>query len=520
MDADHVAHGAADGLSRHDDLLGEVELRGHIPLELGEQQVGHRVGAGDEGAEAADVGGQRGPGFPGERGQGLGEGEGHGVHAAVVHAGTAEDGNQRHGGEQRDGRGLHLGEGRAPGFLHVIGLHAVQRHGQDGDQRKGNGAGQEQVVDGRVHALIAEDVGEVEFEGGQPRLEAEFRDAGQHEDQADEGVGQPRAELGHVRVELGLAAGGDAAGPGGVPPVVRAEVPGLFRHAEAALGAVDENAEADEPADEGRQLGSERPRDDKVGNAEAYPGENAVFPCSEAFGPAALFTVEAGQEAEHDDGQDEGHGDVHHGAVLAHDLAEGRIGHAAVRDARVEDRLERRKAHHDGRAHRAEAHGETVEHEADDGGGHRREAEGQQERSRERRGRAETGRAFDEGREHVSDDDGLNAFVAADVLHPVLDGFHAAALFQCKEDQNGAENDDEHADGGDDALQRQRRDIAGGQSPHEYAADGADKPCKRHRFGCRPPHADHQDERHQNGQHRHHREQFNGHNDSFTLGKM
>ena len=71
----------------------------------------------------------------------------------------------------------------------------------------------EQVVDGGAHALIAEDIDEAELEGGEPRLEAEFRDTGQHEDEADDGVGQPRAELGHVGMEFGLAAGGDAAGP-------------------------------------------------------------------------------------------------------------------------------------------------------------------------------------------------------------------------------------------------------------------------------------------------------------------
>ena len=166
VDADHVAHAAADGLSGNDDFLGELQLRGHIPLELGEEQVGHGVGAGNEGAEAADVGSEGGPGFTGEGGEGLGEGERHGVHARVVHSGATEDGHQRHGGEQRDGRGLHLGAGGGPCVLHVVGLHAVEADGQDGDQREGNRAGQEQVVDGGVHALIAEDVDEAELEGG------------------------------------------------------------------------------------------------------------------------------------------------------------------------------------------------------------------------------------------------------------------------------------------------------------------------------------------------------------------
>jgi tartrate dehydratase alpha subunit/fumarate hydratase class I-like protein len=132
----------------------------------------------------------------------------------------------------------------------------------------------------------------------------------------------------------------------------------------------------------------------------------------------------------------------------------------------------------------------------------------------------ETGRAFDEGGKHVSYDDRLNALVAADVLHPVLDGFHAAALLQREENQDGAENDDENADGGDDALQRQSGNISGAQPPDKDAADGADKPRERHRFRCGPSHADHKDERHQNGQNRYHSKQFNGHNDSFTLDRI
>ena len=105
-------------------------------------------------------------------------------------------------------------------------------------------------------------------------------------------------------------------------------------------------------------------------------------------------------------------------------------------------------------------------------------------------------------------------------LHPVLDGFHAAALLQREENQDGAENDDENADGGDDALQRQSGNISGAQPPDKDAADGADKPRERHRFRCGPSHADHKDERHQNGQNRYHSKQFNGHNDSFTLDRI
>ena len=83
------------------------------------------------------------------------------------------------------------------------------------------------------------------------------------------------------------------------------------------------------------------------------------------------------------------------------------------------------QAEQDGSTNRAEGHTEGVEDQADDCGGQGREAQGQEQGSGQSGGCAETGGAFDEGREHVADDDGLNALVTADVLHPVLDGFHA-----------------------------------------------------------------------------------------------
>ena len=211
---------------------------------------------------------------------------------------------------------------------------------------------------------------------------------------------------------------------------------------------------------------------------------------------------------------------MHHRAVFTHDFAECRIGHAAVGGARVKDGFERGEAHDDGGAHRSKAYGEAVEHKADDGCGRGGKTEGEQEWGGECRGSAETGCAFDEGGEHVPDDDRLNALVTADVLHPILDGFHASAFFQREEDQDGAEDDDENADGRDDALQRQSGDVSGAQAPDKDAADGADKPRERHGSCCGPSHADHEDERHKNGQNRYHSKQFNGHNDSFTLDRI
>jgi hypothetical protein len=158
----------------------------------------------------------------------------------------------------------------------------------------------------------------------------------------------------------------------------------------------------------------------------------------------------------------------------------------------------------DGRADRAERYGEGVEDQADDRGGQGREAQGQEQRSRQCRRRAEAGRTFDESREHVADDDGLDALVTADVLHPVLDGFHATRVLQGVQDDDGAKDDDEHADGDDDALQRKCGHVADGQVPRTDGAERTHKPCERHGFRRRPAHADHEYESNKNRQQSHH----------------
>lgn len=104
------------------------------------------------------------------------------------------------------------------------------------------------------------------------------------------------------------------------------------------------------------------------------------------------------------------------------------------------------------------------------------EAQREQQRRSEGCWRTEARGTFDEGGEHVADDDGLDALVTADVLHPVLDGLHAAAVLQRVQDDDGAEDDDQNADGGDDALQGKGGHIAGGQVPDADGAENADEP--------------------------------------------
>ncbi|KAF5028582.1 hypothetical protein DSECCO2_657550 [anaerobic digester metagenome] len=437
-----------------------------------------------------------------------------GVQGRVDDAGAAEDGNQGHGGEERDGRGLHLDEGLGPGLLDGLTGHAVNGDGQHGDQHEGDGARQVQVLQGGLDAGVAQDVVEGDRHAGQHGLQAQGRDAGRDQDGADQDVGQPGLELAHVGLELGVGGRGDGAGPLGFPGGLGTEIPVVLGYAEPGLGAGHDDAQADETADQGREFRTDQPGEAHVGNDEGHGGEYAELPGGEAFGPGLVLAVEAGQEAQHEDGQDEGHGAVHQGHQFADDLTERveigevQVGHAG--GGGIGDQLlERGQADENWGADRAEGHAEGVEDQADDRGGQGRVAQRQQQRSGQGGRRAETGGAFDEGREHVADDDGLDALVAADVLHPVLDGFHAARVLQGVEDDNGAEDDDQHADGIDDALHGQGRDVADGQVPDADGAEHTDEPRQGHGFRRRPAHADHQDESNQDGQQRHHSQNRN-----------
>jgi hypothetical protein len=234
-----------------------------------------------------------------------------------------------------------------------------------------------------------------------------------------------------VGLELGIGGRGDGACPFSVPGGLRTEIPAFLGHAETGLGSGHDDSEANKTTDQGREFRADQPSEGQVRNNECHRGENTELPGGEAFGPGLVLAEEAGQKAEHEDGQDEDHGTMHDGRPLADNLGKSaeidkvQTGGAGF-DGRLGERSEELEADKNGSSDRAERYGEGVEDQADDRSGQGREAQGQQERSSQCGRRAETGRAFDEGCEHEADDDGLDALVTADALHPVLNGFHSA----------------------------------------------------------------------------------------------
>ena len=113
------------------------------------------------------------------------------------------------------------------------------------------------------------------------------------------------------------------------------------------------------------------------------------------------------------------------------------------------------------RAHCPKGNWHGVEHQADHGCGHGRKAQSKQQ-GRGKSGRsAKAGSAFNKGSKHEANNDGLQTAVTADALHAALDGFHAAAFFKSIKNKNCAKNNNQNADGNDNALERQSKQIGG-----------------------------------------------------------
>ena len=371
----------------------------------------------------------------------------------------------------------------------------MQADGDDGHQDEGDGAGQVEQGDLGGHALVAQDVGPAHTEHGigDDGLQVEGGHAGQHQQQAAQHIGQPGHGLAHVFLVLGGGAGFDGAGPFSIPGILVVEVPhAVGRHAETLLRQPDQGAEAQQAADHGRQFGAHQPGQDQVRHQEAGRRHEAVLPRAEAFHPGLVLAEEAGHEAQHEDGQDDAHGEMHEGDIFADGLVgHGRVGKVHGLHGHGFNGFE---ALQHGGAHSAEGHGHAVEGQADDGRAQGREAKAQQQGRRQGGRRAEAGGAFDEGGEHEADDDGLQAFVGADLLHAGLDGLHGAAVLQGIVDQQRAEHDDQHAhsrDGTFDGKGHQAQRIL---TPEGTGQHHTGEPGDGHGPGGGPAQAGHEDQ--------------------------
>ncbi len=261
--------------------------------------------------------------------------------------------------------------------------------------------------------------------------------------------------------------------------------PNVLRHAYAFLGEVYQNAKTEKTADKRRNFRSQGPRNGDIRNTEANGSHYAVFPNGEAFFPAFVLAEEAGHEAEHADWKEEKHGKVHDGYEFADVIVNiSRHGLRGDHFQRfISDILNGFETLDDGSSDSTERHRHAVEHQADNGGAKRRKAQAHEQRSRQSGRGAETGCAFNECSEHEADDNGLQTAVRSDFLHACLNCFHGSARLQCIIDKQSAENDDKHAESGDETLNGQSRDTDHVKIPNRKCQHSGGKPGKRHGAG-------------------------------------
>ena len=258
---------------------------------------------------------------------------------------------------------------------------------------------------------------------------------------------------------------GHGASPAFVPFCMRGKFPHRLGNAKSLFGTPHHNAETKQASKQSGEFRAKQPRAGKVRHKEANTRKNAVLPGGKANRPGLFLAKKAGHEAQHENGQDNCHGGMHKGRPLAYSrtkpviILEGQIGvggngfrHKIFKKAETNDNR---------RAHCPKGNWHGVEHQADHGCGHGRKAQSKQQ-GRGKSGRsAKAGSAFNKGSKHEANNDGLQTAVTADALHAALDGFHAAAFFKSIKNKNCAKNNNQNANGNDNALERQSKQIGG-----------------------------------------------------------
>ena len=118
--------------------------------------------------------------------------------------------------------------------------------------------------------------------------------------------------------------------------------------------------------------------------------------------------------------------------------------------------------------------------------GERGEAESDEKRNGDGRGRAEPGGAFDECTEEPRNDDDLHTAIGSDVDETLADGPERAALFEGIQQENGAENDVEKRSCHDQSVDARRRDLNEGNAPNEQRERDRHDVRERHRTSRGP----------------------------------
>jgi hypothetical protein len=390
-----VADRRAHALRRGHRGLGQAERAGGGKLEVGEEDVGGGGRARDEGAEHADRGREHRPGRPRPR-RGLGQRR---DHARVHHdAGEREHRRQRH------------------------------RHGKEPDER-GTERGRQ----------IRRPPGEKRAEG-EPREEERAGVVERLEPPGESAV--PRPGDGHtaqrVAERIQKPRGKDEGEDDDVGREVRQEAAQPWHAALAPPPEIeDEEDGAGERAAKARHLGPRQRREREGGREERRRRDGAGRDVRPREPPLAREPHHEEEEPRPEERVDQG------------DPARELRG----RQARERHLRER------GGAHRAEGHARRVAEERQHHRAHRIVAEPDKKGCRQRHGRAEPGRAFDEEAEEPRDQDRLGAPVVGQPAERVADAQdRAGPVLELVERERGQDDPEDHQR----RMQRLERCARGG----------------------------------------------------------
>ena len=269
------------------------------------------------------------------------------------------------------------------------------------------------------------------------------------------------------------------------------EVPGVLGLEEAGTSGGHDDQEADDAAQERRELGAEEDRDQQVRDDEGHGGEEREGGDGQAGAEALLLTEEARHEAYEDQRDHEAADRVEGGDLYSGVCDECRLLRDPELRHPVQDRLGEasrvtgQQSLSDACEHRGadctEAHRHRLDDEAREYRGDRGEPECEQQRRDDGCGGSEAGGALDEAAEQERDDDDLDAAIRRDGDEAGLDRVDRTGFRQGGEEQERSEDDPEEAEGHDDPLDHRCADRDDGDAPAEERHEGCDDQRRRHR---------------------------------------
>ncbi len=499
MDRNHIACRSANSLGGNYHRPGNSERLRNAKLELAEHHVADGVGAGQERTERTDGRCQQRVDAADAIGDIARHDDWHTGQLGAVDAGVDQDAHHRHGEQQYEAGAEQHAAGFLHGSLELGNAHAVQEKGNQHHHDQ-DAAWQIQRFNAGIDAGFTEDVGKGDgyrFQRGRDLREH----AADHQNRADQHVGQPGTEGAHRARRDVVQLHFDGAQPFGRPFFGVGEVPGGLRRQELEAGSGGNDRQPHQAAEQRREFRAEEDAGGSVGQGERQAGEDRERQYFEAGFPAFLLAEEARQHQHHDQRHycaDDGVGDRHTaGDLLQVGVPAGPLRNQLRADGGgIQAAVD---AHDDRRTDRAERHRRALHQHAEQDCSHCREADRNQQRCGDGGRSAKAGSALDEATEQPGDDDGLDAAVRADGGETGTNGGDAAGMLEGVQQQDCAEDDPQQAQGDHQTLQRRGDDAVNAHVPDEQPDGCGEQEDQRHGAAGGPAQTDQHDCCEQNG---------------------